>query len=196
MKVRLTLTPVSLGVLALLLTSCVTLKQRTALLDGPYHLYVDYSRSVAGLLKAGEYEWVHYRISAVTFAGSETGTAGLSAVLVPFSPQASLEWLFQLEAASGYRPATFKELLAFGEAYPEVQRTLPVIALGSPADVEVTEFLQDPRPDWAFPLTQVVQKVETIYPFLGDGLEGRNVNFDWLDSGQVPQYYACFVKPG
>ena len=117
-------------------------------------------------------------------------------MLVPFSPRASLDWLFHLEAARGFRPATFKELLAFGEAYPEVVRTLPVIALGSPADVEVTEFLQDPRPDWTFPLTQIVQKVETVYPFLGDGLEGRNVNFDWLDSGQVPQYYACFVKPG
>lgn len=34
-------------------------------------------------------------------------------------------------AKDGKRPATLRELLAFGEANPELQREFPIIALGS-----------------------------------------------------------------
>jgi hypothetical protein len=102
--------------------------------------------------------------------------------------------LFRRQAAAGFRPATFKELLAFGQAYPEVQRTLPAIALGSSADLLVT--IQCFRGGSMMPFTETVQKMETVYPFLGGGLAGRTLNADWLDDPKgYATYYACFVRP-
>lgn len=197
MRRRSTAPWICVGALVLLLGGCMSQKEWAALLDGPYPLNLDYSRSVEESLQAGKYDWVYYRITPATFASSETGKADLTAVLVRFSPQADLDWLFRIQAAAGYRPSTFKELLAFGEAYPEVQRKLPVIALGSPADLQVTVFLQDYRQDWGLPLTQITQRTETVYPILWQAAGRRIVNFDWLaDNGSPAVYYACFVKKG
>jgi hypothetical protein len=188
---------VSIGALALLVTGCMSQEQRAALLNGPYPLHVDYSRSIEDSLIAGRYDRVYYRVTSASFPGSETGRGKIAAVLVPFSPQASLDYVLHRQAEAGLRPATLKELLAFGEAYPEVQRKLPVMALGSSADLMVTIIHKDSRQDSMMPMfTEIERKVERVYPFLGGGLPGRTVNLDWLDDPEgYTMYYACFVQP-
>jgi hypothetical protein len=171
-------------------------QQRATLLNGPYPLQVDYSRSVESSLRAGRYAWVSDRITSANFPSGETGRETVTAVLVPFSPQASLEYVFHREAETGLRPATLKELLAFGEAYPEVQKSKPVIALGSSANLTETVFYPAYRKNKMMPMsTQYTRLVERVYPFLGGGLFGRKVNLEWLGDPQASsEYYACFIQ--
>jgi hypothetical protein len=185
-----------LGVAAsLALSGCMSQAERAALLAGPYSLEVDYGKTVEQLLAEGGYNWVYYRITSAAFPDSSRGQARLSATLVPFSPQASIPYVLQEEEAAGLRPATLKELLTFGASYPEVQRRIPVIALGSHADLLIQVVDYDSRGDWMFPFTTIVRKVKRLYPFLSDGLPGRTVNLDWLeDPGGYSLYYACFVR--
>jgi hypothetical protein len=188
---------VFLGAVAILVSGCVSQEQKAALLNGPYPLDVDYSRSVEDSLGAGRYDWVSHRVSSVNFPSSENGRGMISAVLIPFSPLASLDYVLNRQAAAGLRPATLKELLAFGEAYPEVQKRFPVIALGSSAVLLETVFRPAYPEDRMMPMfSDFEQRRERVYPFLGDGLFGRKVNLDWLDDPQAyAVYYACFVKP-
>jgi hypothetical protein len=187
---------VCLGAMALIVSGCMSEEQRAALLRGPYPLQVDHSRSVQDLLGAGKYDHVSYQVTAANFPDDETGLEKISVVLVPFSPQASLDYVLHRLAPVGMHPATAKELLAFGEAYPEVQRKLPIMALGSFADLLETVYHYESRPDRVIPmLTTVERKIERVYPFLGDGLFGRSVNVEWLeDPDAYNMYYACFVQ--
>jgi len=188
---------VCVGALAFLLSGCMSQEQWSQLLNGPYPLQVDYSRSIEDSLSAGRYDWVSSQLASVSFPSSESGRGGISTVLVPFAPQASLEHLLQREAAAGLRPATFKELLAFGEAYPEVQRKLSIVALGSSAGLMVTIYQHIFKQDASMGgFTIVEHKMEPVYPYLGDGLFGRSVHVEWLDDPDAyPMYYACFVQP-
>jgi len=189
----------TLGCLALVLSGCMTQGERTALLNGPYPLDVNNSRSVEESLGAGKYNHVSSDITAANFPSRESGQEKITAVLVPFSPQASLDSVLGRQAAAGFRPATLNELLAFGEAYPEVQKKLPVIALGSSADLVVMVYYPDSHSDMKiFPMPMRYDyRVMREYPFLGDGLSGRIVSLDWLDNPEgYSMYYACFVKAG
>ncbi len=165
------------------------------MLSTSYPLQVDYSRSIEDSLRTGHYTWVNYQITSSNFPGGETGRGALSVVLVPFSPRASLDFIVGREAAAGLRPATLKELLSFAATYPDVQRTLPVLALGSAADLLVPTYVQVPGNGMVTLITEIVRRVERLYPFLSGGLPGRTVNLDWLDDpAGYGMYYACFVK--
>jgi hypothetical protein len=171
-------------------------EQRAALLNGPYLLQVDYSRSIEDSLGAGRYDWLSSRVTSVSFPSAETGQGRISAVLIPFSPQASLDYVLHLPAAAGMRPATFKELLAFGEAYPDVQRKLPVISLGSSVDLMVTIYHRESSQGSSMlGRIEIEYKRERVYPFLNYGPFGRTVSLEWLDDPEAyPMYYACFVR--
>jgi hypothetical protein len=43
--------------------------------------------------------------------------------------------------AEGYRPATIEELLALGSQYPEMQKSVPIAALGSAHVVKNRRFV-------------------------------------------------------
>ena len=185
----------AVGSAAVFLFGCMSQQERSALLNGPYTVQVDYAQSVEDLLKAGQYNWVHYLLSSANFPGTESGAGTLSAVLVPFSPQADLGW-FLGHTPAGMRPATLKELLAFGDTYREVQRKLPVLALGTSARLEVptyrVEHINDPT---RLPLVIMTPKVEQVYPVLAGGLPGRTAAIEWLgDPGGYGMYYALFVS--
>ena len=171
-------------------------EERAALLNGPYSMEVDYSRSIEDSLTAGRYDRLFSRITSASFPGSEAGQARLSAVLIPFSPLASLDYILHLPAAAGRRPATFKELLAFGEAYPEVQRKLPIMALGSSVDLVVTVYHRESSQGSSMMgHTETEYKRVRLYPFLTGSLFGRSVSLEWLDDPEAyGTYYACFVK--
>lgn len=197
MRITRLLALAAVGTAAVFLFGCMSQQERSALLNGPYSFQVDYAQSIPDLLKAGQYNWVQPLLTASNFPGTETGQGTLSAVLVPFSPEADLAW-FLGNAPAGTRPATLKELLAFGEAYRDVQRKLPVLALGTSALLEVPTYRREKTDDPSrMPFTIVTPKVERLYPVLADGLPGRMVNVDWLGNpGGYPMLYALFVKEG
>jgi hypothetical protein len=188
---------VCLGALASLVSGCMSQEQRAALLNGPYPLQVDYSRSIEDSIGAGNYDWVSRLVSSVSFPSGETGGGKVTAVLIPLYPRASLDYVLHGQAEAGLRPANLRELLAFGEAYPEVQRKLPILALGTSADIIVTTFHRAwPGGPTMNMFMEIEPKIERVYPFLGDGLLGRMLNVDWLEDPQgYAMYYACFVRP-
>ena len=182
-----------LGIAALFTVGCVT--QGTALLAAQYSVQVDYSRSVEDSLRAGQYNWAHYQVTSSNFPGPETGRGALSVVLVPFSPQANLDSVLGGQATSGMRPATLKELLAFGETYPDVQKNLPVLALGSSVDLMVNTYRHE-NPTGSMPFIVVDRKVKRLYPFLAGGFAMRVAGLEWLhDPAGYGMYHALFVKP-
>ena len=97
-------------------------------------LTVDYSRTVQEMINAGNYEWINSDITAKHFP-LPTELNGkkvpVSTKLFHFNRSISSKDAIAEMDKAGYRPATLAELLALGEAHPELQREFPIVALGS-----------------------------------------------------------------
>jgi hypothetical protein len=97
-------------------------------------LTVDYSCTVQEMINAGNYGWINNDITAKHFPLSTE----LNGKKVPVSTKlfhfnhtiSSKDATSEMDKA-GYRPATLAELLALGEAHPELQKEFPIVALGS-----------------------------------------------------------------
>ena len=96
-----------------------------------FNLTVDFNRSVEDGIKAGKYDWKSDGITSEHFSSQETGMAEVAVELFHFSKDMETEGVLKEMEKKGYRPATLKELLAFGEKYPDLQRKFPIIAFGS-----------------------------------------------------------------
>lgn len=83
------------------------------------------------MIEAGHYDETDDDIIADNFPSSGSGTVELDCVLVHLDRDASTEEVESEIAKLGLRPARLEELLAFGEAYPEVQQEFSVVALAS-----------------------------------------------------------------
>ena len=94
---------------------------------------VDYGRSLEGFIKAGSYDRVNPDITEENFppAEHEAGTKKQTFKLYHFGKKTESDWVIAEMAKDGKRPATLRELLAFRENNPELQRKFPIIALGS-----------------------------------------------------------------
>ncbi len=114
-----------------------------------YKVIVDYSMTLAEMIKAGNYDWVNDAIvKRFKIQGSGKHAFDLVLVTVP----EILEWLIAQGQASeeqiaekwvttrqviaylsshGLLAALIEHLLAFGAAYPELKRQFQIIALGS-----------------------------------------------------------------
>ena len=96
-----------------------------------YPISVDYERSVEDGVKAGLYDYTNPNITSINFKTKRKGKADLVVELVRFNTRISTDYALRELDRMGYRPVELRELLAFGEKYPEVQRKFPIIALGS-----------------------------------------------------------------
>ena len=95
---------------------------------------MDYGRSVEDGIKAGRYDYTNPHITSINFKTEKTerkGKADLVIELVRFNRMISTDDALRELDGRGYRPAELRELLAFGEKYPDVQRKFPIVALGS-----------------------------------------------------------------
>jgi hypothetical protein len=183
--------------LTFLLLGCVSHGTRMDILSQHYSFSVDYGRSVEDSLHAGSYNWVYYQVNATNFPSAESGQAPLSAVLVDVASADAVNRIISAQANAGRRPATLKELLAFGEAYPEIQAKLPVIALGSSSDILVTSFLRQFQFDVMSANTEIDRRVVKLYPYLGGELFGRTVNLSPMGTTDFETYttfLACFIE--
>jgi hypothetical protein len=188
---------VLLAGLALVLLGCVSHGTRVEILGRHYTFSVDYGRSVEDSLRAGSYSWVYYHVNSADFPGTESGQATLSAVLVDVASADPVSRIVNAQANAGRRPATLKELLAFGEAYPEIQSKLPVISLGSSSDLLVTSFLRQLQMNFMLPNTEIDRRFLTLYPYLGGELFGRTVNLTPMGTTDFETYttfLACFIE--
>ncbi len=120
---------------------------------GNYTVTIDWSRSLEQMIAAGRYDYANEDINQKNFLlrppasedGSERSDCGGSHLtpgqvsgdgeteleLVHLGPNLATEQVLAELDRRGLRPATLPELLAFGEAYPDVQWEFPVAAPGS-----------------------------------------------------------------
>ncbi|MEX2209727.1 MAG: hypothetical protein WD846_02450 [Patescibacteria group bacterium] len=123
-----------------------------------YQLTVNYDRTLVEMVEAGHYDYANDNITADNFPIEGSGSAECEGVLVHLDRYASTTEVEAEIAKRGLRPATIEELLAFGEAYPEVQREFPVVELGS---------------SW------VDSSGDRLVAYLWSYSDGRDLRLDW-----------------
>jgi hypothetical protein len=102
---------------------------------------VDYSQSLNALISDGCYDSVHTEITPRNFRLSATGCWQQEMLLVQFRDSvAPLEAVVRMKE-QGYRPAIIEELLALGSQYPDLQRSIPIVALGAARVVENRRYV-------------------------------------------------------
>ncbi len=94
-------------------------------------LDVDYSASLQEMIRAGRYDEVHEDITPRNFRLSAHGHDEIEITLVQFqNPVAPLEAVVLMKER-GFRPAVIEEILSLGAQHPDLQRSIPIVALGS-----------------------------------------------------------------
>ena len=95
---------------------------------------VDYTRTVAEMVKVGKYDWSNNNITADHYpipqdkAGKKED---INTKVFHFNRAISSADAVKEMEKEGYRPATAHEIMDFGEKNPELQRQFPIVALGS-----------------------------------------------------------------
>lgn len=93
-------------------------------------LDVNYDRSVEEMVKVGCYIWAHEHISSINFPSKENGSRRINFSVFNFDYRTSPKEVIPLMEGVGFRQATLKELLAYGEASLSTGKTFPVAELG------------------------------------------------------------------
>ncbi|MBI3825639.1 MAG: hypothetical protein HY294_06575 [Candidatus Rokubacteria bacterium] len=126
-----------------------------------FSVAIDYTQSLAAMIKAGHYNWVNSDITEQHFPITP-GPKDVSFELVHFDRLMYTDAVLAELEKRGVRPATLPELLAFGAKYPEKQREFSVVALAS-----VWRHWQS----------------SLCAPSLWGRADGRLLLLDWLDRG-------------
>ena len=105
------------------------------LATGICRFVVDFGKSLEEMIAAGKYDWRNNDITSARFPITGGGRVSVDAKLFHFNRTMTSDEVGRELDKAGYRSATIAELLAFGAAFPEVQRQFPVIALGSVGSV-------------------------------------------------------------
>lgn len=96
-----------------------------------FKITVDYSQSLAAMIKAGHYDWVNRDVTVEHFPIEGKGKVDVEIILVHLGRVATIEEVEAELEKLGLRSAKIEELLALGAARPELQREFPIVALGS-----------------------------------------------------------------
>lgn len=103
------------------------------LMEQVFPVKVDYNCSIVGMIVLGKYDYVSYDCgqNVINFPVEGSGQEQLDLTLFEFVDRVSSEQVASELEILGYQPATLVELLAFGKEYPEVQKEVSIVALGS-----------------------------------------------------------------
>jgi hypothetical protein len=185
---------VLLASVGLVLGGCMTVKDRQLIESQSYSVSMDYDESVEDLVRSGNYSRVNSEINSPNFPSSETGSAELAMTLVRLGPGTSPSRLTAQEEKQGLRAATIRELLAFGKSYPELQKEISIVGLGSYRNyltITHERFGMGPND------VQEVRELRRHYPALISDFFGRAavlINEDLVPTYNPGGLYACFVQ--
>ncbi len=98
---------------------------------GVTRLFVDYTRSLAEMLKDGRFDSVNSDITEKHFPITKRPNGKVEMKMFHFNRPISSEQAIQEMDKEGYRPAELPEGLAYVQANPDEQRKYPIILLGS-----------------------------------------------------------------
>jgi hypothetical protein len=87
--------------------------------------------SLGEMIEAGRYDEINEAIRLVNFPWKRKGSKEVELTLIQFDRPLEAGEIKRIMAARGYRPAFIEELLALGRDEPDLQRTIPIVALGS-----------------------------------------------------------------
>ncbi|MBI2448138.1 hypothetical protein HYV44_01060 [Candidatus Microgenomates bacterium] len=109
---------------------CKLVEFAKTLLRPTYKVVLDCGKTIAQMLKEGEYDWMNEDITDEHFpvVGTEAGEGEIT--LFHFGKWMSSKNAIAEMAKEGYRPANATKLLALGKAQPDLQREFPIVALG------------------------------------------------------------------
>ena len=96
-----------------------------------YPVTVNYDQSIEEMVKAGKYDRKNSGIISKHFSIDRGGVSKVEIKLIQFSRTLTSREVFDELFEMGFRFANLSELLAFGAAYPDVQREFEILALGS-----------------------------------------------------------------
>ncbi len=96
-----------------------------------YSLAVNYSASLSEMVEAGAFDEVSKDIVPRNFYLQSAGRCTVNVTLVQFTGAMSPLEIVERMKTEGQRPATIEELLALGQEKPDLQRKIPIVALGS-----------------------------------------------------------------
>jgi hypothetical protein len=97
-----------------------------------FRVYVDYCKTIEEMLFTGHYDFVNSRINSSNFKLLLKGSVVVQNLeLVQFNKKISSKEVLDYFRLKKMRPATIGEILAFGKTYPEAQRDLMIVGLGS-----------------------------------------------------------------
>lgn len=96
-----------------------------------FEITIDYDKGFDGLVKDGKYDWVSDYAKSQNFPLGEgkTGIHKVKVRLVHFGRDMSDEEVVEHFARNNLRRPDPEHLLAFGAAYPELQRQFPIVAM-------------------------------------------------------------------
>lgn len=121
--------------LRLLLTNSKLVKQIAELImsgkQKTYKVVVDYGKSLTEMISLGKYDRLDSLIKDKYFPILGVGTQEVELVMVHLNKDATTKEVLKHLYNNGLEAAEIEHLLAFGAAYPDVQREFPIVVLGS-----------------------------------------------------------------
>ena len=94
-----------------------------------FKVVVDYGRNLGQMIATGKYDWVNESITQENFPVTGQGKQEREIVLFHFNRLISYDDAIAEMGQAGCEPADIADLLALGEAQPELQRQFPIVAL-------------------------------------------------------------------
>jgi hypothetical protein len=96
-----------------------------------FRVIVDRRASLERMINDGRYDRVYPLVMTVRYRRLMGGRKEVEIALVQFQHTFAPSEVKRLMKSHGYRPAYIEELLALGRDYPDLQRRIPIVAIGS-----------------------------------------------------------------
>ena len=97
-----------------------------------FHVTVDYTKSIAEMVRANNFDWVNNDVTDEHFPVKGSGQAELEFKVHDFGGYINGEDAIAEADKMGFRVAEPIEGLVFAVKYPDEQRKNPIVVLGSP----------------------------------------------------------------
>lgn len=179
--------------LSLLITisGCATTEHSAVAGAMHYRIVVQYDQTIESAVRSGGYGWAHSEITSEYFPKTESGRQQLDLVIIPIARHEDVQSLVSGLRGRGYRPASLRELLAFGEQYPDVQKESALIGFGTAWD----------GGGWKARPQQESWPLHGRYPYLDYVGGNRLVDFYKMPAGrfgfgpdEFREFQGCFVE--
>jgi hypothetical protein len=175
------------GPIMLFLISCVSVSNASFEIINKYSVKVDYSKSLETSIEACKFKSIDSNITRKNFPTIEMKNRDFEIILVRFGTFVVPENVIKELSSMGYRQATIKELLAFGETYQDLDVDGAIIASGSTCRLMVVRTYSE----YVNSLPKIETTFETFYAYILQKNNSRELHLtkSW-DSNDLALFVA------